>query len=132
MAYAIEKGIPLPTKERQSSGESKYNWHEMEVGDSIWIGDEEIPEGKDLAFLRNRVYQAARKYAAAHGKKFIAEGRTEKRPNPDFSVPVAEGKNPPPREIEVQGVRVWRMPDPEKKAAPAVAEQTPPADAVEE
>jgi hypothetical protein len=107
--YAVEKHVPIPASATRGDYSPKYNWDRLkEVGDSIFVPESEVPEGKDLQFLRQRVYQAARKYASGKGKKFLALVVEETRANPKYVQPgLGVEDNGEPVNIIVRGVRVW-------------------------
>jgi hypothetical protein len=110
MTYAIEKNIPIPAgaSARQVTA-PKYRWEELEIGDSIFVEESEVPEGKTLKDLRNRVYNAARAYGTPKGKKFLALVVEEERDNPELAEALEEGRDVGdwPLKILVKGVRCW-------------------------
>lgn len=80
--YAIEKNIPMP---KRRSGNAKYQFGEMEIGDSFYIPSDD--EGWRVTRSGVRVHKvavAASEYGKHHNKKFTVR-----------SVP--------------EGLRVWRI-----------------------
>ena len=45
MAFEIESGIEIPTVTRSYNGEEKYPFSKLEVGQSFFVGDDEVDSG---------------------------------------------------------------------------------------
>ena len=43
--FEIESGIEIPTVTRTSAGEEKYPFSQLEVGQSFFVGDDEVESG---------------------------------------------------------------------------------------
>lgn len=121
MAYEIEKNVPLPAGvSRGSAVNDKYQWDRMEVGDSFFIGEEEVAEGKTLADLRQKVYNAARAFGKPKGREFKALVVEEEREIDVFLEEVGKEREFMGKGKEkFNGVRIWRLEDPVKAAEPA-------------
>ena len=112
MTFEVEKNIPIPSGAKVVVGSNDvYKWDRLEVGDSMFIPDSEVPPGKKLSDLRNKIYNAARKFGAPKGRKFLSLVVEEERPNPDYREQQVEGAEPIPEKIKVWGVRTWRLKD---------------------
>lgn len=115
MNIQIDKNIPIPQMTGMLSGEQKYPWNKLEIGDSFFLPPGEGEDG-NLTRIRNRVMSAGREYAKKHpGWDFVALKVEEERENPDFDADDEENETNP-RMIKVVGVRVWRRPDKEVSA----------------
>lgn len=64
--YKIEKGVPVP--KRSAGGTPKYNFREMEVGDSFKFSKSEY----------SKVARAAHKWGATNGRSFMVRTLTDK------------------------------------------------------
>jgi hypothetical protein len=94
----IEKNIPLPTNARQANRNGRIApWEKMEIGDSLFFGKDDLPEGKTFKDLRQSIYNAARKYGSPKEMFFTALVVEEERPDPMG-----------PTKVMVEGVRIWR------------------------
>ena len=115
MAYEVSTNVPIPTGAAREP-QSTYNFHTLEVGHSIFVPEEDAPDG-NLDKLRKKVYNAARGYGNPKGKKFLALVVEEERDNPlyprwvDDRDPLLEPQEP---KIKVKGVRCWYEADVEK------------------
>ena len=107
MAYEVSTNVPIPTGAAREP-QSTYNFHTLEVGHSIFVPEEDAPDG-NLDKLRKKVYNAARGYGNPKGKKFLALVVEEERDNPEIQGAVEEGIDVGdwPLKIKVKGVRCW-------------------------
>ena len=96
----IEKNIPLPTDARQANRNGRIApWEKMEIGDSLFFGKDDLPEGKTFKDLRQSIYNAARKYGSPKEMFFTALVVEEKRRVVNSHTESTE---------IVEGVRIWR------------------------
>ena len=72
MTFRVERDIPIPPFKRKGnrhSGDPKYPWPLMEIGDSFLVE----AEGRDAAVLAQlKVASSATWFAKKHGKKFLS------------------------------------------------------------
>lgn len=64
----IEKGVPVPVFFHTNGRPAKYNFEDMEIGDSVF-DEGAVNAGKSSG--GSRLYMAAWMYGRRHGKKFV-------------------------------------------------------------